>query len=212
MNYRLLVLLAGCGAHDGSDPHETVLGLHFAEKHGFEPHCVAPAMRTLHRMSHLTGETVAEEGDDLREMAARLVKGRLLEPADLPPRFADAVFIPGGQGVIKNLLGGLGGEPHEPTLALIREAASRRRPLLAVSLAELLVSRATGRPFGKGCFDIPPDAVYEEEGTSQFLTPGFTAARSLGEAAAGIEHLFVLARRVLERGAGVLPLAGGSGR
>lgn len=207
MNYRLVVILSGCGAHDGSDPHETVLGMHFAARQGFEIHCVAPEGRALHEMDHTTSEAAEGPGRDIREMSARLVKGPLVRPEDIPPRFADALFIPGGQGVIKNLMGGLGGEPHEPTLALIREAAGRKRPILAVSLAELLVNRATGTPYGKGCFDFPPDAVYEEEGLNLFLTPGFTAAQTLPQVAAGIEQMFELARRALDRSGAVLPVA-----
>lgn len=207
MNYRLLVLLSGCGMYDGSDPHETILGLYFAQKHGFEATCVAPEGKSLHVMSHVSGQSLSDEGYDLQEMSARLVKGKLLKIEEVPARFADALYIPGGQGVIKNLLGGLGGEAHPGALALVREVAGRKRPILAVSLAELLVNRATGTPLGKGCFDFPADAVYEEEGRNIFLTPGFTTAHTLAEAAAGIEQMFELGRKALESGGRVLPLA-----
>lgn len=204
MAYRAVFLLSGCGMYDGSDPHETVLGWLAAERHGFEPVCVAPTGHSLHVMNHTTGQVTGEGGYDLMEMSARLVKGRLLEIAEVPPAYADALFIPGGQGVIKNLLGGLGGEAHAGALALVRGVAELGRPVLAVSLAELLVNRAVGTPFRRGCFDFPPDAVHEEEGRNLFLTPGFTAAQTVSQAAAGIDLLFKLARERIESSGRVL--------
>src|SRR6185369_7055067 len=150
MAYRLVMILSGCGAYDGSDPHEVVLGQYFAQKLGFEVIPVAPMGTGLHVMNHTSGEALSDTGLDLHEQSARLVKGRLLDIATVPARMVDALFIPGGQGVIKNLLGGLGGEANAPTLNLIREVAALKRPILAVSLAELLVNRATGTPLGKG--------------------------------------------------------------
>ena len=207
MAYRLVMILSGCGMYDGTDPHEAVLGQYFAEKNGFEVVPVAPAGPGLHVMNHTSGEAMSETGLDLQEQSARLVKGRLLEISTVPARFVDALFIPGGQGVIKNLLGGLGGEAHAPTINLIREVAALKRPILAVSLAELLVNRATGEPLGKGCFDFPPDAVYEEEGRNIFLTPGFTAATSIAQVAAGIEQMMELGRKAMLKGGSVLPIA-----
>src|SRR5260221_9445626 len=107
--------------YDGSDPHETILGQYFALKHGFEVTCVAPEGKSLHVMSHVSGQSLSDEGYDLHEMSARLVKGKLLKIEEVPGRFADALFIPGGQGVIKNLLGGLGGEAHAGALPLVKE-------------------------------------------------------------------------------------------
>ena len=83
MNYRLLVLLSGCGMYDGSDPHETILGLYFAQKHGFEATCVAPEGKSLHVMSHVSGQSLSDAESWLLSAGQSFTKSHALnKPID----------------------------------------------------------------------------------------------------------------------------------
>ena len=99
------VLLAGCGLYDGSEAQETVLLLLALAQRGARTICVAPDAPQLHVVNHLDGNEATGSRQILEE-AARLSRGRIVKLAEFEPEAADAVAIPGGYGVGKNLMSG----------------------------------------------------------------------------------------------------------
>ncbi|MCA1796249.1 MAG: isoprenoid biosynthesis glyoxalase ElbB, partial [Geobacteraceae bacterium] len=96
------VILAGCGVYDGSELGETIVTLLELERAGIDYQCVAPNMKQMHVMDHLRGEEQEEERNVLVE-AARITRGNVVDIAEFSSDDFDALVIPGGFGVAKNL-------------------------------------------------------------------------------------------------------------
>ncbi len=102
MSKKVAVILAGCGHLDGAEIREAVLALYFLDKHGAETQCFAPDIKQHDVVNHLTGEAVNEERNVLQE-AARIARGKIRSLNELNADEFDAVVLPGGYGVAKNL-------------------------------------------------------------------------------------------------------------
>jgi enhancing lycopene biosynthesis protein 2 len=99
---KIAVILAGCGVYDGSEINEAVLTLLHIAKNGASYQCFAPDIEQFHTINHLTGEEVAETRNVLVE-SARIVRGDIKALSELDVTHFDALIIPGGFGVAKNL-------------------------------------------------------------------------------------------------------------
>src|ERR1700744_6012264 len=96
------VVLSGCGVFDGAEIHESVLTLLAIERAGAQAICFAPDKKQLHVINHLSGETTTENRNVLVE-AARIARGKITALSDADPTLLDALVLPGGSGVAKNL-------------------------------------------------------------------------------------------------------------
>lgn len=99
---RVAVILAGCGHLDGAEIREAVLTLLFLDQLGAKVQCFAPDIPQHHVMDHLKGEEVPGTRNVLEE-AARVARGRIEPLSALNPKEFDALLLPGGFGVAKNL-------------------------------------------------------------------------------------------------------------
>lgn len=99
---KVAVILSGCGVFDGAEIHESVLALHAIEKQGASWHCFAPNIDQLHVINHKTGEEMDETRNVLVE-SARIARGNIEDVAKLKVEQFDALLLPGGFGVAKNL-------------------------------------------------------------------------------------------------------------
>jgi len=96
------VILAGCGYLDGAEIHEVVLTLLYLDKAGAEVVCMAPDIPQAHVVDHLTGKETGESRNVLVE-SARIVRGKISNMESVDPMSLDALILPGGFGVAKNL-------------------------------------------------------------------------------------------------------------
>jgi len=99
---KFAVILSGGGVYDGAEINEVVLTLLALETRGFEYQCFAPQIEQYHVVNHLTGEVVSEKRQVLTE-AARIVRGNVKVLSECIPEHFDALVVPGGFGVTKNL-------------------------------------------------------------------------------------------------------------
>lgn len=99
---KVAVLLAGCGASDGSEIHEAVLTLLALSKRGVDYEIIAPNKPQYHVINHLTAQEMAESRNMLVE-AARIARGNIKDLASVRTEDYDALILPGGFGVAKNL-------------------------------------------------------------------------------------------------------------
>jgi len=139
------VLLSGCGLHDGSAIHESVLAILHLTRAGFRVSCFAPNMEQHHVVDHRTGEEVSEFRNVLVE-SARLAPGGVASLTELRESEFDCLVIPGGFGVAKNLtkwafLGASGGI-YPAVRDVVRAFVESRRPVLALSMAATTVAKA----------------------------------------------------------------------
>jgi enhancing lycopene biosynthesis protein 2 len=100
---KVAVILSGCGVYDGSEIHETVLTLLAIEQNGASYHCFAPNIVQHHVINHLTGEVSENETRNVLVESARINRGDVEDLSELREQDFDALIVPGGFGVAKNL-------------------------------------------------------------------------------------------------------------
>lgn len=99
---KIAVILAGCGVFDGAEINEAVLTLLEILKQGAHYQCMAPNIDQAHVINHLTGKEMDETRNVLVE-AARIARGNIIDVATANAADYDALILPGGFGVAKNL-------------------------------------------------------------------------------------------------------------
>lgn len=102
MKKKFAVVLSGCGVYDGVEIHEATLTLLAIEKAGAEYQCFAPDIKQYHVINHLTGEEMQESRNVLIE-SARIARGNVKDLKTFDANAFDALILPGGFGVAKNL-------------------------------------------------------------------------------------------------------------
>jgi enhancing lycopene biosynthesis protein 2 len=96
------IILAGCGVYDGAEIHESVMLLYALSLKNAEYEIFAPNIDQFHVVDHLSGQVTVEKRNVLTE-AARIARGKICDLKNLNPEKFDAIILPGGFGVAKNL-------------------------------------------------------------------------------------------------------------
>ncbi len=102
MSKKIAVVLSGCGFLDGAEINETVLALLAIEEAGCSYQAYAPDVDQYHVINHMAGEEASETRNVLVE-SSRIVRGNISSLDKLKPEDFDALILPGGYGVAKNL-------------------------------------------------------------------------------------------------------------
>ncbi len=97
------VILAGSGVYDGAEIHEAVCTLLHLDRRGAQVQCLAPNIPQLHVVNHLTGQVAPDESRNVLVEAARIARGAIVDLSTVDGGDFDAVILPGGFGVAKNL-------------------------------------------------------------------------------------------------------------
>ena len=138
------VILAGSGVYDGAEIHEAVLTMLALDKRGVNMVIAAPNVNQYHVVNHLNGQEMNETRNVLIE-AARIARGNIKDIKDVNPSELDAVILPGGFGVAKNLCDfAFKGEDctvNPDVLDFLTEIVKEKKPLGAVCIAPVLVSK-----------------------------------------------------------------------
>lgn len=100
---RVALVLAGCGAKDGSEITEATSLLVALSQEGFEVQAYAPDRPQHHVIDHLRMAEVAGTQRNILEEAARIARGKVLPLPSLTADRADAIVFAGGFGAAKNL-------------------------------------------------------------------------------------------------------------
>ena len=99
---KFAIILSGCGVFDGTEIHEATMTMLAAAKNGAEYDIFAPDVRQHHVINHIKGEEMDEQRNVMVE-AARIARGKIKPLNEYNPEEYDALIIPGGFGVAKNL-------------------------------------------------------------------------------------------------------------
>ncbi|WP_087023232.1 isoprenoid biosynthesis glyoxalase ElbB [Thaumasiovibrio subtropicus] len=99
---KIAVILSGCGVFDGAECNEVILSLLAIEQQDAKWDCFAPDKTQHHVLNHHSGEEIAEPRNVMVE-AGRLVRGSIAPLSTLDANDYDALLVPGGFGVAKNL-------------------------------------------------------------------------------------------------------------
>ncbi len=100
---RVLVVLSGAGYLDGAEITEAVVSLLALARAGASVQVTAPDKPTAHVVNHMTGDVVEGESRNVLLESARIARGQVIPLAEATHESFDALFLPGGYGVAKNL-------------------------------------------------------------------------------------------------------------
>lgn len=207
---KIAVMLAGSGVYDGSEIYETTLTLLNLDKAGVSVQCMAPDIPQAHVINHLTGEEMPGEQRNVLIEAARVARGEIIDLAQADPADYDAVIVPGGFGVAKNLCDFAfradAMEIHPGVQSFIQAVHKAGKPVGLICIAPTMAARL----FGEGTLctigtneDVagaiermggkhkvcPVDELVVDEARKLVTTPAYMEAGRISEAAAGIEKL-----------------------
>lgn len=215
MSKKVAVILSGCGVYDGAEIHESVIALLRLSQRGAQVQCFAPDMAQHHVVNHLTGQEMAESRNVLVE-SARIARGQVRDVRELQAADFDALVIPGGFGAAKNLsdfaFKGASCSVQPDVLAAARGFAEAHKPVGLICIAPAMAARIYGAgvhctighdpdtaaklaDMGAEHVDCPVEDIVVDEARKLVTTPAYMLARSLAEAASGINKLV---DRVLE--------------
>lgn len=102
MTKKFAVVLSGCGVFDGAEIHEAVMTFYAITQNKAQYNVFAPDMDQHHVINHLTGKEMAEKRNVLVE-SARIARGQISALKNFVADDFDAIILPGGFGVAKNL-------------------------------------------------------------------------------------------------------------
>ncbi|BAP42168.1 isoprenoid biosynthesis glyoxalase ElbB [Pseudomonas sp. LJDD11] len=209
MHKKVAVILSGCGVYDGAEIHESVLTLLRLDQRGVQVQCFAPDIAQLHVINHLTGEVSAESRNVLVE-SARIARGAVQDVREARAEDFDAIIVPGGFGSAKNLSNlaseGAACQVQEDVLALLKAFVEAGKPVGLICITPALAAKIYG-PGVISTIGNDPDtaaAIIQMGGVHQdshvedivedaerklVSTPAYMLARSISEAAAGINKL-----------------------
>ncbi|CZF81856.1 isoprenoid biosynthesis glyoxalase ElbB [Grimontia marina] len=206
---KVAVILAGCGVYDGAEIHESVLSLLAIEQAGASWHCFAPDVDQHHVINHAAGEESGETRNVLVE-AARIARGDVKPLSELNVNEFDALLLPGGFGVAKNLSTFATSdeemEIEKEVLRVCKAFATAEKPAGYVCISPVLIPKVYG-PGAKGTIgndpqtaaafnamggehiDCPVDDFVLDQSRRLLSTPAYMLATSVSQANAGISKL-----------------------
>ncbi|WP_409292058.1 isoprenoid biosynthesis glyoxalase ElbB [Pseudomonas sp. KCJK9058] len=215
MTKKVAVILSGCGVYDGAEIHESVITLLRLDQRGAQVQCFAPNIAQMHVINHLTGEEMPASRNVLVE-SARIARGEVKDIREAKAEDFDALIVPGGFGVAKNLsnfaVEGANCSVNPDVLALAEAFADACKPVGLICISPALAAKIYGP--GVVC-TIGSDAgtaaavekmggtheacdvhdIVEDTQRKLVTTPAYMEAKSISEAAGGI---YKLVDRVLE--------------
>lgn len=160
------VILAGCGYLDGAEVRESVLTLLALESEGVQYTIFAPNKEQHHVVNHLNGEAVAGESRNVLEESARIARGAIEDVANLNIELFDALVLPGGFGVAKNLSSfafeGSSASIDNIIASKISGFHAVNKPIGAICISPVLVALSLGKL-------SPTITIGSDEGTASEL-------------------------------------------
>ena len=204
---KVAIILSGCGVFDGAEIHESVLTMLHLEMAGASYQCFAPNIDQHHVVNHLNGEEMNQTRNVLVE-TARIARGEIQDLDTLNANDFDALAIPGGFGVAKNLsdFAFKGGE--STILAALKTTCKafnqQKKPIAYVCIAPALVGHihnkgikatigndadtaAAMSELGAEHVNCHVDDIVVDEAQKVISTPAYMLAQSISEASAGIQ-------------------------
>ncbi len=191
--FHISMLLSGCGMYDGTEPQEALPFMATIERKGGRVFCVSPDVPLLHVVDHLDGNEMPGERSLLQE-SARLSRGKIQDLDAFQPGSTEALVIPGGYGVAKNLMTGFADASRAREVVpgvgtLIRHFLTERKPVAVISLGKILLEAVLEGSFTESLRREEPGEVYEDPERPILYTPGFLVGNRLADILPGIESL-----------------------
>ncbi len=205
---KIAVILAGCGHQDGSEIREAVITLLELDKHNTKVQIFAPNTKQFDVINHLDGSLMNEQRNVLIE-SARIARGNIKDLSQARSQDFDALIIPGGYGVAKNLANiaqnGKNGETIPAVRNLIHAFLNEEKPIGAICIAPAIVAQAVKNSykvkltlgekndlltsFEADQETCPTDSYIFDEKNKIVSTPAYMRDDRISKIAKGIEQL-----------------------
>ena len=144
---KFAVILNGCGHLDGSEIHESVMTLLAIDRNDCSYTVFAPNLPQYHVMNHLTRQPM-EGSRNMMVEAARIARGVVREISEYRPEDFDALVLPGGFGVAKNLFTYAFDGVNAKVLDSVRDAVisthKAGKPIGGLCIAPMLLAKILG--------------------------------------------------------------------
>jgi enhancing lycopene biosynthesis protein 2 len=214
------VILAGCGNIDGAEIHESVLTLLYLAQAGVTTKIYAPNV-AFDAVNFLTKKPMGETRNVLME-SARIARSDIADVAAARGADLDALILPGGNGVAKNLCDfatkGPDGAAHPEVARLIREVHDAGKPVGAICIAPVVLGLVLGskkprltigddmgtakalEKTGAVHVDCAVDDIVTDDTLNIVTTPAYMLGPGIADVARGIEKLVAEVLRRASRG------------
>lgn len=144
---KFAVILAGCGSLDGAEIHESVMTLLAIDKLGASYKIFAPDINQYHVIDHYHKKPMDETRNILVE-AARIARGDIQPLSKFNAADFDALVLPGGFGVAKNLctyaFEGSKMTVNQEVEAAIKAVKALDKPIGALCIAPVMLAKIFG--------------------------------------------------------------------
>ncbi len=206
------VVLSGCGAQDGSEIHEAVITLLSLDRAGAHAKIMAPDMKQLHVINHLSGKTMNSNRNSLIE-SSRIARGKIVPINTVKGEDIDAIIFPGGTGMAKNIFNyALVGKDFTIISDVERitiESLKLGKPIGAICIAPVMIAKVlqnmgingtvTGgynqqiiediEEMGINTKQVGAEDIVVDDVNKIISTPAYVEGKSIGEVAIGITKL-----------------------
>ncbi|MEX0445893.1 isoprenoid biosynthesis glyoxalase ElbB [Xenorhabdus sp. SGI246] len=209
------VILSGCGVYDGSEIHESVLTMLSLSRLGAKVSFFSPDESQHHVINHLNGKE-KQEIRHIMEESARITRGNIQPLSEVDVNTLDALIVPGGFGVAKNLCNfafkGSDCEINKEFLSIVQNMHLKGKPMGFMCIAPVMVPKILDKPIKVTIGNDPEtvaqiekmggvhiactvDGIVVDFENKIVTTPAYMLAQSLSEAEIGIDKLV---RKILE--------------
>lgn len=148
MSKNIAVILSGCGFLDGAEIRESVMTLLALDMEGANYKIFAPNKDQHHVIDHLRGEEVSGETRNVLVESARIARGEIQDITLLDAKDFDALLMPGGFGVAKNLCDfafkGSTGSVDPQVLEKVKSFSDSSKPIGAICIAPAMMALSVG--------------------------------------------------------------------
>ena len=142
------VVLSGCGYLDGAEIREAVLTALHIDEAGCEAVFLAPKIPQHHVVDHVAGEEVPGPRSVFLE-SSRIARGKIQDLDEVDAKSLDALIIPGGFGVAKNLstfaFDGTDASVNPNLEKLILTIHQQQKPIGAICIAPAVIALLLGK-------------------------------------------------------------------
>lgn len=139
------IVLSGCGQHDGSETHETILTLLAMDKAGVNWQAFAPDIMNNNVINHVTNKPVPNQKREVLVEASRLVRGKIKPLSEAHVADFDAIIFPGGMGAVTVLCDWAEKKSdfsfNDEVAKLINDAKKLHKPMGFICIAPMMITK-----------------------------------------------------------------------
>jgi enhancing lycopene biosynthesis protein 2 len=208
---RVGVLLSGCGFLDGAEIQEATCTLLSLDRRGAVLVAMAPDRPQHHVVDHAAKQPQAGAIRNVLQESARIVRGQITPLVQVKAEELDALILPGGFGVAKNLcsyaLDGAAMTVSPDVERLVRAVRAAGKPLGFICIAPVIAAKLFGgekvrvtvgldvetaghiRGWGAEHVDCPVEQIVVDQRLKIVSTPAYMLGPWIAPVAAGIDRL-----------------------